>query len=155
MLSSLRRGDVSFPDSAVRGQTCSFRRSPPVPLPSPPAPSWPSLMKQSDRRGLVNNRLFFQKSTAHSRANIRRSFCLRSSPGQISVSKCRALEFQPTKQLRIRSHNDGGEAHCDCTNAHRQIESPSDEKASRERDGDKGIRGRPNEILNHLSISTP
>src|ERR1700687_1846079 len=67
----------------------------------------------------------------------------------------RALQVQPAKQLCIRGHDDRGEAHCDCTSAHGQIESPSDEKASRDRDGDKIIGGRPNEILNHLPISSP
>jgi hypothetical protein len=42
----------------------------------------------------------------------------------------RALQLQPAKQLCIRSDDDGGEAHCDCTNTHGQIESPSDEEAA-------------------------
>jgi hypothetical protein len=41
-------------------------------------------------------------------------------------SEGRALQFQPAKQLRIRRHYDGGQAHCDCTIAHSQIESPSE-----------------------------
>ena len=70
----------------------------------------------------------------------------------IAGSGGRALQFLTTKQLCIRSHDDSGEAHGDCTNAHGQIESPSDQKASGDRDSDKVIGGRPNGILNHLSI---
>src|SRR5713226_3159666 len=81
-----------------------------------------------------------------------RRVCLRSSSGQISLSRCRALEFQPTKQLRIRGNDDRGEAHCDCTNAHGQIESPSDEEAACDGDSDKVIGGRPSKILDHLPI---
>jgi len=51
----------------------------------------------------------------------------------------RALQFQPAKQLCIRSHDDGGEAHCDRTDAHGQIESPSDEEACCDRNGDNVI----------------
>src|SRR5260370_29481332 len=36
----------------------------------------------------------------------------------------------------------------------RQIESPSHEKASRDRNGDEIVGGRPNEILDHLSTGS-
>ena len=51
----------------------------------------------------------------------------------------RVPQFHPAEQLCIRGHDDGGETHCDCPNAHGQIESPSDEKASCDRDGKKVI----------------
>ncbi len=66
-----------------------------------------------------------------------------------------ALQLQPAKQLSIRSDDDGGEAHCDYANTHGQIETPSDEEATCDGDSDKVIAGRPNKILNHLSIGGP
>jgi hypothetical protein len=54
------------------------------------------------------------------------------------------LQFQSPKQLRVSSYDDGGETHCDCTDAHGQIKSPSDEKARCHRDSDKVIGGCPN-----------
>jgi hypothetical protein len=47
------------------------------------------------------------------------------------------LQFQPAKQLRIRSYDDGREAHCHHTHTHVQIDSPRDEETSWNRDGDK------------------
>jgi hypothetical protein len=49
----------------------------------------------------------------------------------------RTLQFQPAKQLRIRSYDDGREAHCHHTHTHVQIDSPRDEETSWNRDGDK------------------
>jgi hypothetical protein len=57
------------------------------------------------------------------------------------------LQSHSAKQLCVSSYDDGGETHRDCANAHGQIESPADEKASCHRDGDKIIGGRPNQIL--------
>src|SRR5258708_33045784 len=48
----------------------------------------------------------------------------------------RALQFPSAKQLSVCSHDYGGEAHSDCADAHRQVESPSDKKASGAREGD-------------------
>ena|ERR1700693_4097751 len=56
----------------------------------------------------------------------------------------RALEFQSAKELRVRSHDDGGETHGDRANTHGQIESPTDKKPCCDRYGDKVINGRPN-----------
>ena len=49
----------------------------------------------------------------------------------------RTLQLQSTKQLSIRGDDDGGETHRDCANAHGKIESPADENACCDRDGDK------------------
>ena len=48
----------------------------------------------------------------------------------------RALQLQPAEQLSVRSYDDGREAHCDCTDAHREVEAPVDEKTTSDRDGD-------------------
>ena len=61
------------------------------------------------------------------------------SPDNVLSLSDSALQFQPAKQLCIRSHDDGGEAHSNCTNAHGQIESPSDKNASCDWYGDKGL----------------
>src|SRR5260370_15391992 len=63
-----------------------------------------------------------------------------------------ALQLQSAKQLSVRGDDDGGEAHCDCANAHGKIESPVDENPRCDRDGDKVVGGRPNQILDHLSV---
>src|SRR5437867_723264 len=52
------------------------------------------------------------------------------------------LQFQPAKQLSIRGHDDGGEAHCDCTHTHRQVNPLANEKTSCDRDSDKVITSR-------------
>jgi len=49
------------------------------------------------------------------------------------------LQLQSPKQLRIHSHDHSGSAHGNCTDAHGQINSPPDEKASCNRDGDNVI----------------
>jgi len=84
----------------------------------------------------------------------------RCSPSEENISSLEyksryALQFQPAKQLCIRSHNDGREAHRHCTHTHGQIDSPGDEKTSCDRDGDQIIGCGPNEILNHLSVGSP
>jgi hypothetical protein len=62
------------------------------------------------------------------------------------------LKFQASKQLRICGHDDRGSAHREGTHRHRKIKSPANEQTCRDRDGDYVIRGRPNEILDHLPV---
>src|SRR5256884_60148 len=62
------------------------------------------------------------------------------------------LQLQSAKQLRVRGHDDGRSAHCDCAHTHGQIESPAHEKTRCDRYGYKIISGRPNQILDHLSV---
>jgi hypothetical protein len=55
------------------------------------------------------------------------------------MSDSRAPQFRSPKQLSVRGNADGGDAHRDCENTQLQIESPADEQARRDRDGDKVI----------------
>src|SRR5712692_599009 len=65
-----------------------------------------------------------------------------------------ALQIQSAKQLRVCSHDDGRNAHRHCTHTHGEINPPADEKTSRNWNGNQVIPGRPNEILDHLSVGS-
>jgi hypothetical protein len=64
------------------------------------------------------------------------------------------LQLQSPKQLRIHRHDHSRSAHGDRTDAHGQINSPPDEKASCDRNGDNVISSGPNQILDHLSVGS-
>src|SRR6266498_5758669 len=53
--------------------------------------------------------------------------------------KRRAPQFQATQQLRIRGHDNSGQAHRDRAYAHRQIHAPADQNASCHRNGNEVV----------------
>ncbi len=65
-----------------------------------------------------------------------------------------ASQIQSAKQLGVCSHDDGGSTHRDGAHTHGEIDPPADEKTSGDRYGDQIISCRPNEILDHLSVSS-
>ena len=72
--------------------------------------------------------------------------------GQGSMGKIVLLQLQSAKQLSVGGDDDGGEAHRDRPHAHREIESPVDEQASRDRNRDNVVGRRPHQVLDHLSV---
>ena len=65
-----------------------------------------------------------------------------------------APQLQSAKQLRVCSNDDGRSAHRHGTDAHGEIKPPTDQKTSRNRNGEHVVGGRPNEILDHLSVTS-
>ena len=57
------------------------------------------------------------------------------------------LQLNSAKQLSIRGYDDGGQAHRDRPHAHGEIESPVDQKAGSDRNSDKVVGRRPNQVL--------
>jgi hypothetical protein len=62
------------------------------------------------------------------------------------------LQLESAKQLGVRGYDDGGQAHRDRPHTHGEIESPVDEKAGSNRNCDKIIGRRPDQVLDHFSI---
>jgi hypothetical protein len=60
------------------------------------------------------------------------------------------LQLESPKQLSVGGYDDSGQAHRDRPHTYRKIESPMDEKASSNRNSDKVIGRRPNQVLDHL-----
>src|SRR5260370_3399613 len=61
---------------------------------------------------------------------------------EILQLECLALQLESAKQLGICSHNYRRETHRDCTDTHGEIESPADEKAPGDRNGDQVVSSR-------------
>jgi hypothetical protein len=64
------------------------------------------------------------------------------------------LQIQAAKQLGICSHDDGRSTHRDGAHTHGEIDPPAHEKTSGDRNRNQIIGCRPNEVLDHLSVSS-
>ena len=70
--------------------------------------------------------------------------------GSTGVAKGVVLQLKSAKQLSVGGYDDGGQAHRHRPHTHGEIESPVDEKAGSNRNSDKVIGRRPNQVLDHL-----
>jgi hypothetical protein len=72
----------------------------------------------------------------------------------LSQSDGLTSQVQSAKQLGVYSHDDGRGTHRDGAHTHGEIDRPADEKTPGDRNGNQIISCRPNEILDHLSVSS-